>query len=75
MQILTPNTVSVADLNNVLTRKGYGMLSAASVAEWAGCALGELQALSPDWDDMPPDNYLKDGGRYRRRLHLSLIHI
>jgi hypothetical protein len=35
--------------------------------------LDELLALSPDWDNMPPDNYLKDGGRYRRRRHSSFV--
>jgi hypothetical protein len=73
MQILPPSTVSVAELHSAVTHKGYGMLNAANVAEWAGCTLSELQALSPDWDNMPPDNYLKDGGRYRRRLHSSFV--
>jgi hypothetical protein len=73
MQILAPSTVSVAELHNTVQQKGYGMLNATSVAEWAGCELRELQALSPDWDNMPPDNYLKDGGRYRRRRHSSFV--
>jgi hypothetical protein len=73
MQILAPNTVSVAELRNAVAHKGYGMLNAASVAEWAGCALSELHALLLDWEHMPPDNYLKDGGRYRRRRHSSFV--
>jgi len=73
MQILAPNTVGAAELHHVVAYKGYGMLSAASVAQWAGCSVAELQALSQDWDNMPPDNYLKDGGRYRRRRHSSFV--
>jgi hypothetical protein len=73
MQILPPKTVGIAELNIAIAQKGYGMLSANSVAEWAGCNLSELQALSASWDNMPPDNYLKDGGRYRRRLHSSFV--
>ena len=73
MHTLSPNTVSVAELNPTVAQKGYGLLSANHVAQWAGCQLSELQALSPDWDDMPPDNYLKDGGRYRRRRHSSFV--
>ena len=73
MQILPPKTVGVAELNTAIAHKGYGMLSATSVAEWAGCSVDALQALSPSWDNMPPDNYLKDGGRYRRRLHSSFV--
>ena len=73
MQILHPKTVGVAELKSAITQKGYGMLNAASVAEWAGCSVDALQALSPSWNGMPPDNYLKDGGRYRRRLHSSFV--
>jgi hypothetical protein len=73
MQILPPKTVAVAELNTAVQQKGYGMLGAHSVAEWAGCSVDALQALSPSWNNMPPDNYLKDGGRYRRRLHSSFV--
>jgi hypothetical protein len=73
MQMLAPRTVSVAELHSTIAQKGYGLLNANSVAQWVGCDLNALQALSPDWDDMPPDNYLKDGGRYRRRLHSSFV--
>ena len=73
MQLLAPTTVSVDQLNATITHKGYGVLSAHSVAQWAGCGLRDLLALSSDWNDMPPDNYLKDGGRYRRRRHSSFV--
>ncbi len=33
----------------------------------------ELAALTPLWDDLPPDAHLKDGGRYRQRRHASLV--
>ena len=73
MQILSPQTVSASDLTATVQQKGYAVLNAANVAEWAGCTVDALQALSPNWDHMPPDNYLKDGGRYRRRLHSSFV--
>jgi hypothetical protein len=73
MQILSPQTVSVSELTATVQQNGYAVLSAAHVAEWAGCTLDALQDLSPSWNNMPPDNYLKDGGRYRRRLHSSFV--
>lgn len=73
MQLLSPQTTPVSALDSTVQQKGYAVLSASSVAEWAGCPLEALHALSPDWDNMPPDNYLKDGGRYRRRLHSSFV--
>jgi hypothetical protein len=73
MHTHAPHTIATTELTHALQHKGYGVLSAASVAEWANCPLSALQALSPDWADMPPDNYLKDGGRYRRRRHSSFV--
>jgi hypothetical protein len=35
--------------------------------------LDELQALAPSWDHLELDNYLKDGGRYRRRRHSCFV--
>ncbi len=73
MHTLAPHPIAVSALTPTVQHKGYAVLSADSVAQWAGCALQDLLALSPDWHDMPPDNYLKDGGRYRRRRHSSFV--
>ena len=73
MQILHPTTVAVAELHSVLSTQGFGVMNTANVAQWAHTTPQALQALSPDWDDMPSDNYLKDGGRYRRRRHSSFV--
>ncbi len=56
-----------------LRQQGYAVLSPQGVAQWAGCTPQQLQALRPGWDDLPPDTYLKDGGRYRRRRHASFV--
>ncbi len=34
---------------------------------------GAWEAWSPLWEDLPPDRYLRDGGRYRRRRHGSFV--
>lgn len=49
------------------------MLGPQSVCELMGCALADLQALRPSWNDLPPDAYLKDGGHYRRRRHSCFV--
>jgi hypothetical protein len=53
--------------------QGYAVLSAASVCELSACSMDELMQLRPTWDELSPDNYLRDGGRYRRRRHASLV--
>ncbi|RMH93350.1 hypothetical protein EBB59_05565 [Lysobacter pythonis] len=51
--------------------RGYALLAPDDVVRFTGCAMGELEALLPAWDDLPPDEYLRDGGRYRYRRHAS----
>ncbi len=68
-----PPCVAVIDAIATLQRHGYAVLSASSVASLAQCDLIELDALVASWNDLPPDRYLKDGGRYRRRRHASYV--
>jgi len=62
-----------SDLTHALRTSGYALLRPADVARLAGCSLAELNALAPSWDRLEPDNYLKDGGRYRRRRHSCFV--
>lgn len=52
---------------------GYAILQPRETMAWIGCEQAELQALSSDWTDLPLDDFLKDGGRYRRRRHACFI--
>ncbi|WP_426110324.1 2OG-Fe dioxygenase family protein [Massilia sp. PWRC2] len=56
-----------------LQTAGYALLRPADVAALAGCSLAALDALAPSWDALELDNYLKDGGHYRRRRHSCFI--
>ena len=49
------------------------MLSPVGLGALLGCPLSGLEALKSDWDDLPLDNFLKDGGRYRRRRHSCFV--
>ena len=64
---LTPPDALAARLRSA----GYAVLDATSVCALAGTSLAALAALRPDWDDLPMDDYLRDGGRYRHRRHQS----
>ncbi|CAM3511034.1 2OG-Fe dioxygenase family protein [Paracidovorax anthurii] len=52
-----------------LRSTGYAVLRPEDTAAWIGCTLPDLEALRADWAHLPPDEFLKDGGRYRRRRH------
>ena len=51
--------------------RGYALLPPTAVERLTGCSGAELDALLPAWNDLPPDEYLRDGGRYRYRRHAS----
>lgn len=70
-QTLNPPLTAPDLLNATLADQGFAVLGAASVCALAGVHIDALNALQPSWDDLPTDQYLKDGGRYRRRRHAS----
>ena len=66
---LTPSTGLAASLR----QRGYAVLDAASVRTLSGCTSEGLAQLQAHWQDLPPDGFLKDGGRYRRRRHSCFV--
>lgn len=52
-----------------LRQRGFALLSGADVSDWSGASTESLMQLAASWDDLPPDAYLLDGGRYRFRRH------
>ena len=71
--LLRPAYTYPDQLDALLRQQGYAVLSPQGVCELAGCTMAQLQALLPSWNALPPDNYLKDGGRYRRRRHSCFV--
>ncbi|MYM34001.1 hypothetical protein GTP38_06570 [Duganella sp. FT94W] len=69
----TPIYTALADAATALRQQGYALLQPDDVATLAGLPLATLDALIPSWDTLALDNYLKDGGRYRRRRHACFV--
>jgi len=55
-----------------LQRAGEAVLAPSSLSV-LGVTAEALETLRPCWDDLPPDGYLRDGGRYRFRRHGCLV--
>lgn len=70
---LSPPYASPAHLVLALSQQGQAVLSPQGVGELAQCSAPELAALGATWQDLPPDEYLRDGGRYRRRRHSCFV--
>ncbi|HEY6484393.1 MAG TPA: 2OG-Fe dioxygenase family protein [Steroidobacteraceae bacterium] len=58
---------------NRLLEDGYVILSAEQGAAVLSVDRAQLQTLPASWDDLPRDQYLRDGGRYRSRRHACFI--
>ena len=64
---------SLDGLDAALRERGFAVLAPDSVAALAGVELADLDALASSWNDLLPDEYLKDGGRYRKRRHSCFV--
>lgn len=69
----TPTFTTLAHLAPALQNQGYAVLCNADLAALSGASLAEFDALKDSWNHLPPDAFLKDGGRYRSRRHASFI--
>jgi len=69
----TPIFTPLADTVTALRNDGYALLQPQDVAALAGLPLAALDALIPSWNALETDQYLKDGGRYRRRRHSCFV--
>lgn len=56
-----------------LRELGHAVIAPASMQQCFGTDADELAALQHFWQDLPPDTFLRDGGRYRFRRHASLV--
>lgn len=59
-----------------IVRAGFCFASNEQVSNWLTetdvHALDDWQAFAESWNNMPIDEYMADGGRYRRRKHATL---
>lgn len=69
----SPPVVSRSDLVPALRSDGYAVLGPLELCGLLKTPLDSLVALNSSWDDLPPDAYLRDGGRYRRRRHACFV--
>ena len=69
----TPPYCAPDQIISTLRDQGFALLSPAALCQLAGCQPADLNALSASWNDLALDQYLRDGGRYRRRRHACFI--
>ena len=67
-----PPITAPADVAGALASHGQAVLAPDGFASLLGVPLADLDAWKTTWHDLPPDAYLRDGGRYRKRRHASI---
>jgi hypothetical protein len=70
---------SPANIQTLITKveqSGFSFCPGALMQDWllesASDALSDWQTFADSWNDMPLDQYMADGGRYRRRRYAVL---
>ena len=56
-----------------LAQQGFALLGSKRSLAVCGIDATSLERLARTWEDLPADEYLRDGGHYRSRRHASLI--
>lgn len=70
---LAPPFISPRELPDALRTLGHAALRPAGLCELLAGEHDALMALRPSWNELVPDAYLRDGGRYRRRRHSCFV--
>ena len=70
---LTPPVVAPDTLLLALRDQGHAVLNPQGLCSLVQTPLADLLTLNPSWNDLPPDAYLRDGGRYRKRRHSCFV--
>jgi hypothetical protein len=75
--MMTPPLTRAAEADAALAERGYSVLDVAQLGVLLGAMPGVAERAiaqwSPGWSRLPPDQYLRDGGRYRQRRHGSFV--
>lgn len=67
---------AIANLSSKVEQAGFSFVTGSQMKAWLESAqahaLDDWSAFESSWNDMPLDQYMADGGRYRRRRYATL---
>lgn len=69
----SPPLTPADNVSATLRDQGFAVIGTDDACQLLGLAASQLADLEPFWADLPPDDFLKDGGRYRKRRHGSFV--
>ncbi len=65
------DTDSLSRIDAALAMHGYARLPGAAMADRLAITAADWAAFAASWQDLGPDRFMADGGRYRRRRHAT----
>ncbi|MCI4589308.1 2OG-Fe dioxygenase family protein [Sphingobium sp. BYY-5] len=65
------DTDSLSSIEDILARQGYARLPGPDMLAQLGISEADWNGFARTWDDLGPDLFMADGGRYRRRRHAT----
>ncbi|HEY6087088.1 MAG TPA: 2OG-Fe dioxygenase family protein [Burkholderiaceae bacterium] len=71
--LLAPPLVAADAIDAALRERGHAVLDAAGLLDSIAARSDAFAAWPSYWNRLPPDQHLRDGGRYRQRRHGSFI--
>jgi hypothetical protein len=69
MHVDLDHPIDAATARQRLAAQGFCVLTPAALAALAGQPAAAFDALPSYWNDLAPDQHLRDGGHYRHRRH------
>lgn len=73
MPLFEPPFSNFESIDHELKANGFALVNPDNFSKLTKHSLTDWNSLQESWNHLPPDNYLKDGGHYRKRRHASLI--
>jgi len=73
MTSFKPPFTPLVELRNTLFQRGFALLQNQDFYSFTGTLEAQWENLKTEWSSLEPDQYLKDGGKYRQRKHASVI--
>jgi hypothetical protein len=67
MEALNPSSLDLVPAT--LRKQGWAVIDAPTLLNWLHTDEATAEALHTSWNDLPPDQHLRDGGHYRFRRH------
>lgn len=71
--VINPVFTAPEQVAHELQEHGYAVLSPGGVSRFINGALSAFRSVQQSWDDLPPDQFLLDGGHYRSRRHSCFV--